>query len=434
MQLPDAATVDPLVERMDLPRLARVRYDPPTPLLEDVGGATATALEALEWPTPPGSVGILLGSRGITDIGPIAEAAVDWAHDAGWEPIVLPAMGSHGGATPAGQADVLAALGLTEERLGCPIDSRMETADVDTVSLGGQSIPVAVARAARELDVVVPINRIKPHTSFTGHVESGIAKMLVVGVGKRAGARRLHRYGRTHGFVTVIEALVPSILDEISTPGGIGIVENAAERTAEIVPIPAGDLLETESAVLERAREHLATLPNERIDLLIVDELGKDISGTGMDTNVIGRTMGDGTAPPGAPRIGRIYVRALTDATGGNGHGIGFADAIHRDVLDGIDLAETYTNALTSGAPRKVAIPLALPSDEHAINALIASLGAIPPADLRVAWIQNTGDLGTFRVSTALFDAIADPDVSLAGRERMVFDGGRLVARPATDP
>lgn len=427
MQFPDRGAITPLLEDVTVPPIARVSYDPPTPAVEQVPKATQSALGDLNLALTGGEqIGIAVGSRGIHDIVPVVETVVSSLREQGAEPVLIPAMGSHGGATAEGQQAVLAELGLTEEQVGCPIDDRMTTSVIAQASIGGQTLDVHVANAAIEADAVIPINRVKPHTSFSGRIESGLCKMVVVGLGKQPGARVFHRHGTTHGFVTVLERLYAEIRRAIDLPGGIGIVENAADRTARIVGIPGSSLIEREAAVLEQARSHLATLPFGETHLLIVDRIGKDISGTGMDTNVIGRMGRGAERAPTAPAIERIYARSLTEDSNGNGNGVGFADVIHRDLAEALDLQATYANALTSGNPEKAALPLVVPTDEQALQALVASLGAVPPDELRVAWIRDTSDLSTMWLSEPLFAEVTDPAVRLESWTDLAFADGRL--------
>lgn len=427
MSFPGPAALDPHLDPVSLPPLARVRYDPPTPTIDDIPGRIDDALESIVGEIPPGgTVAIGVGSRGIAEIDRITRYTVVWLSDHGFEPVIVPAMGSHGGGTADGQLAVLEELGISPSTVDCPFEPTMATASVGSVSIGNREIEIPIATPALRADAVLPINRIAPHTSFTGRIESGIAKMLVVGFGKQPGASQLHRFARTHGFVTTVEAMLPVILDAVPVPGGLAIVENGANEVADIVAIPGDDVLAVEADVLPRARDLLPTLPFDRIDLLVVDTMGKDISGTGMDPNVIGRPGTGDPPPPGAATIDRIYVRSLSSGSKGNANGIGLADAVHRDLYETMDTEATYANVLTSGYPGKAAIPMVFPTDEQAITALVGSLGAIDSEDLRMAWIPDTGSLSEFYASSALLESVDDPTIRLEGWIESAFPDGVL--------
>lgn len=421
MEFPDAETIASTLDPIEFPRFARVEYDPPTPECDDPAAAARGAVADLPLDDLPAgaTVAVGLGSRGITDIVPIAQATIDELDDRGFEPIVVPAMGSHGGATAEGQREMLAALGLTEESLGCPIDARMDADAVGEVA--GE--PVYFSRAALEADAVLPVNRIKPHTNFTGSIESGLCKMLVLGFGKHRGAQSSHRQALDRGYVPVITAAVDRITDATAVLGGIGIVENFHDRTARVEGVPAADLPDREATLLERAREEMPTLPYDDLDALVVDRIGKDVSGAGMDTNVIGRYEVLNTDEPDRPDIDRIVVRGLTEATHGNGQGIGLADVTTVDVIEALDLDQMYTNALTSSSLSKARLPVAVPTDEQALTVAVSTIGSYDPATARIAWIEDTAHLGSFRVSESLVDGAPD-HLSVVDRERLTFEDG----------
>ncbi len=425
MPFPDAGALDSLVESHSLPRLARVRYEPPEPRLEDVRGETRAALEELAGDLPADAeVVIGLGSRGIARIDTIARAVVEWCQDRGLSPRIVPAMGSHGGGTAAGQRAVLAELGIDEASVGCPVDASMATTALGTASVDGHRVEVPFATAAQGADAVIPINRIAPHTSFAGRVESGVCKMLAVGFGKQESARRVHRYGRSVGFVPTVAAMLSVIREHVPVPGGVGIMENPAGDLSDVAPIAGDSLIDAEAPVLERAREQVKVLPFDAIDLLVVDEIGKDVAGTGMDPNVIGRGKDDPTGR--TPHVERIYARSLTTASQGNANGVGFADVIHRDLAEAIDFQATYANVLTSGYPGKAALPMVLPTDRIAVDALIESLGAVAPEDLGIVWIRNTADVSPMFVSTPLVERTDARHLSAEETLEVAFDGGTM--------
>ncbi|WP_436347115.1 DUF362 domain-containing protein [Natronorubrum sp. FCH18a] len=425
MDFPDRDDVAPLIEPQGYPSFARVSYDPPTSTLSDPLSTTRSELDRLAFDDldPGATVAVGVGSRGIHRIADITAETVSYIEDRGFEPVVVPAMGSHGGATPAGQREILAALDLTEERIGAPIDARMDVEKLDEVDVDGTTTPVYFSAAALAADAVLVVNRVKPHTNFTGPLESGLCKMLAVGLGKQRGAQAFHSTALDRGYVPTIESLVAAIRDSVPLLGGLALVENFHEEIGEIEAIDGPSLERREPALLERAREEMATLPVDDIDLLVVDELGKEISGAGMDTNVIGRYRVLNAPDPETPSIDLIYARGLTEATSGNGNGIGLADITRRAAVEQLDLKKTYANALTSGSLSKAKLPAVAPDDELALRVALNALGGYDPETVRVAWIENTTDLAEFRVSEALLDELGG-SVSVLEREQLAFDDG----------
>ncbi|MEF8841140.1 MAG: lactate racemase domain-containing protein [Haloarculaceae archaeon] len=428
MEFPDEATVSAVLDPVELPPFHEVRYDPPTPELDDVPGAAREAVDALAVEDLPAdaTVAVGVGSRGITDLAPVVEAVVDRLRELGLDPVVVPAMGSHGGATAEGQREVLAALGITTESLDCPIDARMETVVLGESDLGS---PVHFAVAATEADATMVVNRVKAHTNFTGPFESGLAKMTAVGLGKQVGASAVHERALVEGYVPVVESAFDVIREAVDLLGGVAIVENFEDRTAEIEGLRARDIPEAEADLLERAYEYMPTLPYEDLDVLVVERIGKDVSGAGMDTNVIGRYQVLNAEEPETPHIKRILVLGLTEATHGNGQGIGLADLTTVDVVEELDLDQVYANALTSSSFSKARLPLALPTDELALTAAVSGVGPYDPETARIAWIRDTGHLSEFRVSPAL---ARDPPehVEVVGRSRLAFEDGEARFEP----
>lgn len=432
MGFPDAETIATTLDPVEFPTFATVEYDPPTPELNDPAAAAREAVGQLPLAElePGARVAVGLGSRGITDIVTIARATIDELRERGIEPVVVPAMGSHGGATPEGQRETLSGLGLTEEALDCRIDARMEVKTIGEGEDGdgngtgtGIDEPVHLARAALEADAMLAVNRVKPHTNFDGSVESGLCKMLAVGFGKHRGAQAFHRRALDRGYVPTITDTVERIVESTTVLGGIAIVENFHDRTAHVEGMPVDALPGQESTLLECAREYMPTLPFEELDVLVVDRIGKDVSGAGMDTNVIGRYEVLNADDPPVPDIDRIVVRGLTEATHGNGQGIGLADITTVEVLESLDLDQVYTNALTSSSLSKARLPVALPTDEHALTAAVSTIGSYDPETVRIAWISDTGHLSRFRISEALVAGLPGHG-SVTGRERLVFEDG----------
>ena len=382
----------PLPARPPLHRLRAKR----APSIElPVESIVASGLRGL---VSPGSrVALAVGSRGIAELPRVVKAAVDALYTYGCTVFLVPAMGSHGGATAKGQVDLLASLGITEASVGAPIRASM-----DVISLGsvrtrkGHDLEVVVdAMAARDADAVIPIARIKPHTGFRGDVESGIAKMLVIGLGKHQGAARMHEEPYSD-FGTLLPAARDLITARLSVPGAIAIVENAFDELARVEVLAAQDFSSREPELLAEARASLPRIGLSPIDVCIVECIGKNISGTGLDPNVLGRAPG-----VSEPRIERIVVLGLTRETNGNGNGLGLADVITRRVRRTLDEEVTATNVLASRNLASGKMPIALATDDEAIGAAMHAiqLNSGPP---RVVRIANTLDLSVIAVSEAL--------------------------------
>lgn len=422
MEFPDADAVDAVLDPVDPPPFARVRYEPETPTLDDVPAATREAVSRLSLSdlAPGSAVAVGLGSRGITDVVTVAETVVEALRDRDLEPVVVPAMGSHGGATAAGQTDALAGLGLTAERLDCPIDARMETERVGESALGAE---VHLARSVLEADAVVVVNRVKPHTNFTGKIESGLSKMATVGLGKQPGARSFHETALVEGYVPTIETTLDVVRTAVDLRGGVAIVENFRDETALVEGIPGDDLPDAEAPLQRRAREWMPTLPFDELDVLVVDRIGKDVSGAGMDTNVVGRYRVLNADDPETPDIKRVVARRLTEATHGNGNGVGLADVTTRTLVDDLDLQQVYTNALTSSSLSKAGLPVVMPDDERAVRAALSTIGRWDRETVRAAWIRDTSHLSTFRVTPGLLDD-APEAVTVEGWQDLRFEDG----------
>jgi hypothetical protein len=416
------------------PEMLPIRQTIAAPELEDVAAAVQAELGGLKLGNhiqPGAQIAVTAGSRGIAGIDLILKTVVAGLREAGAEPFLVPAMGSHGGGTAEGQVAVLESLGVTEARVGAPIRAGMAVVEIGRSAFG---FPVWMDRYAAQADGIFVVNRIKPHTDFEGPVESGLMKMLAIGLGKHKGCLDVHRQTVQHGYRRVIPAIGGLILAKLPVIGGLGIVENCFDRTAIVKAVPPAEMAAREAELLTEARRLMGRLPFERLDLLIVDEMGKNLSGTGMDTNVIGRVMFIGEPEPKTPRITRIVVLNLTPASHGNAIGIGLADFTTRRVVDALDLAAIQTNTIAAMTPEKGRIPLALPSDREAVAAALTTIGAIEPAEARVAHIKNTLELGVLSVSAALkAEAAAHPDLEICGAEApMAFDEqGRLASLKA---
>jgi hypothetical protein len=386
---------------MSLPKIARVRRSIRQAAVADVTAATEEAIAGsrLSARLPAGSrIAITAGSRGISGIARIVRATVQALRSRGFDPFVVAAMGSHGGGTARGQRELLAEQGVTEAALGCAIRSEMDTVELGTNSFG---LPIHFDRNAFEADGIVLLNRIKPHTSFTGQYESGLLKMLTVGLGKRQGAAQVHKLGLP-GLRRLIPEIGALLLQQTPVVLGIAILENALEQTARIVPVEPEDLLEVEPKLLDEARELLARLPFDQLDVLIVGELGKNFSGTGLDPNVIGRQRVETMPDLPRPVITRLAVLDLSVETRGNALGIGLADLTTDRLVRGIDPTPMRVNSLTSNFLTRARVPLALATDREVIAASLDTCWKLERDQARMVLIPNTLEISSFWVSAAL--------------------------------
>jgi hypothetical protein len=412
---------------MALPLMLRVRQTFPRPRVTDIPRAVAEALAGANLPVKRGdTVAVGAGSRGIANIDVIVGAIVRWLLDVGARPFVFPAMGSHGGGTPEGQLSVLAHYGITEATMGCPLRATMDVVQVGE-ALG---LPVWLDRQAAEADWIGLVNRVKPHTDFKGSIESGLFKMMTIGLGKWKGAIQYHRANVNHGYEKVITAVGREMLARASIAFGLGIVENGYDETARIEAFPARTLEEGEWRLLKDAREWMARLPFGPIDVLIVEEMGKNISGAGMDSNVIGRPTNPHEPFPADPRILWIVVLDLTEESYGNATGIGNADFTTRRLTDKIDMKATLINCITACAPTGAKVPPAYDTDREAIETALSCIGLTPPERARVVRIRNTLRLSEIQVSEAFGPEVTRrPDLTPLGESApLAFDAaGRLV-------
>jgi hypothetical protein len=413
------------------PEMLPVRQKFDAPQVPDVAAATASALEPLRARIQPGmTVALTAGSRGIYDKPEVVRAAGEWLHSLGAEPFVVPAMGSHGGATAEGQVELLADLGMTEQSLGMPIKATMETVELGHVPDGPMVHLDAHAAAA---DGIIAVNRIKAHTDFTGEVESGLAKIVAIGLGKRLGAEGIHLYGPANLAVWVPK-VTERIIETGKVLGGLGIVENAFDRAAKVAFLEPDDIGgAVESALLKEAKDLMATLPFDDLDVAVVDVMGKNFSGCGMDTNVIGRMMIRGSAEFERPRIANIAVLDLSDASHGNASGLGLADFIPFRLLEKVDLRTTYINGMTSGlgGPQRGQVPMTMPTDRSAVAAAILTCGRADLENARVVRMHSTLHLEELLVSASLRAEVEASDrLSISGDPvPMDFDAdGRIRA------
>lgn len=428
--LPAIALERVLSRRIELPPLlpVRVRSGPATTALDLRAVVPAALAGPLAGVAPGERVAVAVGSRGIPRLGELIALVVEQVRRVGAEPFLVPAMGSHGGATQEGQTEVLAELGI-DERIA-PVQASMDTVDLGRT----QDVQVHVGRVLLEADRVLVVNRIKSHTSFTGRIESGLAKMTAVGLGKQRGAEELHRLGplqlerRMLAAVDVIRSRLPLL-------GGLAVLQGRDGTLSAVVHVPAEEIGgDTEAALLERARALEPRLPFDEIDVLVVDRMGKEISGTGMDTNVIGRRMVRGSPEPPGPRITNVVVLGLTAGSKGNAVGLGLADFVPVALLRDVDLATTYANALTSGIQgvQRAQVPIALATERDALAAALLTANVSDPQQARVVRIRSTRELDQLLVSANL--ASNREDIEIVGSPGQPEDArGRLAKWPRAD-
>ena len=412
---------------MKFPIMYQARYKLPAIALSDVQGEVGRLLEESafwEKVEPGAKIGLTAGSRGIADIVPILSATVRFIKERGCQPFIIPAMGSHGGGAPEGQLKLLAGLGITEAALGVPLVASAEAVRIGEV---GPGVPVYVNRVALEMDGLIVINRVKPHTSFHAPIESGLMKMLAVGLGNPQGAAALHSYG-IRGLESFIPLLAAYIMEHLPVLYGIAIVENAYEQTALLAGIEPEQFYEREQDLLKTARALMPSLPFDDLDLLVVRSMGKRFSGTGMDTNIIGRLRIQGEPEPERPRIKRIAVLDLDERSKGNALGIGLADFTTDRLLAKVDWTATYLNVLSTTFVMRAMAPMHFATDDEALSAALKSLGGEEQEDARVLVIDNTLDLFRIELSAALLgEARGQPHLVIEGDgRRMQFAGGKL--------
>jgi hypothetical protein len=409
-----------------LPKMIRVRQTFARPRVTDIPRTVAATLEAARVPVKRGdTVAVGAGSRGIANIDVIVGATVRYLLDLGARPFVFPAMGSHGGGTADGQLSVLEHYGITEATMGCPVRATMDVTQVGEAL----DLPVWLDRQAAEADCIGIVNRVKPHTDFKGSIESGLFKMMTIGLGKYTGAIQYHRANIQHGYETVITSVGREMLAKARIGFGLGIVENGYDETAHLEAFNAGDLEAGERRLLKSAREWMARLPFSPIDVLVVDQMGKNISGSGMDTNIIGRPSNPHEPFPADPKILWIVTLDLTEESYGNAVGIGNADFTTRRLVDRIDMKPTLINAITACAPGGAKIPATFDTDREAVETALSCIGLTPPERARVIRIRNTLMLGELEVSEAYAaDVARRSDLTVLGEAPLGFDAaGRLI-------
>lgn len=421
----------PLPEGASLPRWVRAEVPSSPTVRPDIDGAVATGITSLA--EDAGAlrgrrVAVGVGSRGIRDIADVVRATVRALQQVGAEPFIVPAMGSHGSSQAEGQVEVLADYGVTPEAMGAPVRATMETVEIGRTRGG---VPVRVDRFVVESDGVIVVNRVKPHTDFSGGFGSGLAKMAAIGLGNIEGATLIHADGSAH-LPRVITEWIEVLRDRGILLGGVAVVEDGSGHTAHVeVVAPDGVAGPAEQALLDRARELHGHVPFSELDVLLVDRMGKDISGAGMDTNVIGRFWVPGVEEPEGMLDARtVCVFELTPASHGNASGLGLADMIPRRLADQVDLRATYINSLTSstGGVRRSRFPMVLPTDRDVVHAAARMCGRRDLAELRLARISSTLEPGQLLISEPLVDEARERGLTITGEPGPVtFDeDGRL--------
>ncbi|MEI8018855.1 MAG: lactate racemase domain-containing protein [Schlesneria sp.] len=407
------------------PRMFRLRQTFDARRVTDISGEVARQLDSLnlkEQIRPNQSVAITAGSRGIAHIGQITRAVVDHIKGLGANPFIVPAMGSHGGGTAAGQTQLLEHYGITPEKMGCELRASMETVIVDRTP---QGIPVHFDKHASLADHVLIVGRVKPHTGFVGDVESGLHKMMLIGLGKHEGAKIYHRAIADYSFMEIITAVAASVISKCRVVGGLAIVENAYDETALIEAVPPARFLEREKELLKLAIQWLPRLPFTVADLLIIDQIGKNISGTGLDTNVVGRKYNDHAGTDrDTVRCKRIFVRGLTEETHGNATGIGISEFTNQRTADAIDRKITAINCITGLHPTAAMIPIAYETDREAISQALHTCGLVEPPNAKVIQIKDTLHLADVLVSEKYLDELSGRNdlERLSEPEEMAFD------------
>ena len=409
---------------MDFPRLFPVRQNFPDRRIADIPAEVTRQLAASGFADklkPGARVALGVGSRGIANISTIVGAVAAFWKSRGFSPFVFPAMGSHGAATAEGQADVLAHYGIHEATMGCPVISSL---DVVPVGRSSDGIEVFCDRNAFEAGAILPIGRIKWHTDFAGGIESGIFKMMAIGLGKFAGAQRYHTIAYRMGLERVIRSAGRQMLSTGKVIGGLAILEDAHHNTGHLEAVPAANLEKREEELLALAKSWMGRIPMP-LDILVVDELGKNISGAGMDTKVVNRSVyGESNGWNEAPRIERVFVRGMSGLSYGNGVGVGLADVVHDRLLRAIDWTPTMINSLTASTPSAIKTPVHFPTDRECLERIAPTVGRFNPAELRIGWIRNSMELAALRLSENLLSEIrANPLLEIVGdAEPFEFD------------
>ncbi|MGD9182857.1 MAG: lactate racemase domain-containing protein [Desulfobacterales bacterium] len=415
---------------MNYPAVVRIKQHFNTNSIQDIPEAVRSEIAKLkpqEIIAPGNSVAITAGSRGIANFAVLLAELVRELKKIGAKPFIVPAMGSHGGATAEGQKKIIEHYKITEDTMEAPIKSSMEVVEIGRTSDG---VPVLIDQNASRADHIIVVNRVKPHTDFKAEIESGLMKMMAIGLGKQKAADHYHNVFMRLGHYHVLTTVAREIMRQCPIAFGLAVVENQKDETESVRAIPTNQIEETERELLIKAKDLLPRIPFDPLDLLIVDEMGKDISGTGMDQNVIARTVIPYHQVPTNPEITRIFVRDLSAGSEGNATAIGNADFTTKRLVDKIDRHATYMNAITSSCPEAVRIPPYYDSDREAIEAALNTIGDIEPLKARIVHILNTLKLEEMLISeNMLTEAEKMDDIEIIGAAGpMNFDAhGNLI-------
>jgi hypothetical protein len=360
-------------------------------------------------------IALTASSRGIKSQALILRLLVDYLKTLGTKPYIIPAMGSHGGATAKGQMEILKEYGITTQSMGCPIRATMEVVKLGVTEFG---TPLVVNKHVLDADKIFIINKINTHSKFVGPVESGLSKMCLIGLGSHQGAKLYHRLIEKYSWTTIIQSLSNLIIEKLPIMAGLAIIQNAYNKVSEIHFLKPEEFVEKEPELLKRCKEIKPKIPFNELDLLIIDEMGKNIFGTGMDTQITGKKRNS------EMNVQWVFVRDLTEETHGNAQGIGLADFTTKRLVDKIDFSQTYENALTAYRTDSPKIPIFLPTDKDILNKIFDVSGIKNPSEFRIVWIKNTLELGKMLVSEAFFDEIESKINlnSVEGVEDIQFD------------
>jgi hypothetical protein len=416
---------------MKYPKMVRIRQHFNTNPIADIPAEVRSELDRINPQKIIGrgqTVAITAGSRGIANLAVVLKTIVAELKKIGAKPFIIPAMGSHGGATAQGQKQILAHYGVTQEAMGVPVKATMQVIQVGTTPDG---IPVYLDSYASKADHIVVLNRVKPHTDFKGKIESGLMKIMAIGLGKQKGADLYHNAIVRQGHYPVLTSVARVILSKCPIAFGVALVENQRDETEIIRAMPAADIETIEPQLQRKAKRMLPQIPFNPIDLLIVDWMGKEISGTGMDQNVIGRTVISYHRPDTKIDILRIFIRDLTADSEGNATAIGNADFTTKRLVDKIDRHATYMNAVTSSCPEAVRIPLYFDRDRDVIETALGTIGLVEPPNARIVHIRDTLHLEEMYISEAMLaEANASKSISIIGSARPLKFGkdGNLVS------
>jgi hypothetical protein len=416
---------------MKFARLLVVRQNFPDRRISDIPAEVSKQLAASGFAArvkPGARIAIGVGSRGIHNIAAIVRGVVRYWQEQGMRPFLFPAMGSHGAASAQGQADVLAHYGITEATMGCPLVSQLEV-----ISLGktADGIEAFMDRMAYESDGVMLVGRVKWHTDFAGKIESGLCKMMAIGLGKFAGAQRYHTYAYRLGLEHVIRTVGRQVLASGRILGGLAILEDAWHNTAKLEAVPVEAMEQREEANLALVKSWMARIPVDA-DILILDEIGKNISGAGMDTKVVNRGVNGEYNPwPDTPRFERLFVRDLSDLTYNSGVGLGMADVVTNRMVDRIDWEPTWINSLTANTPAAIRTPIHFPTDRECLERIAPTVGRLDLEEVTFCWIRNTMELGRLAVSENLRAAFErKPEVEIEGIIDFEFDSNSNLVSP----